>query len=1130
MGPFASRVPNDVLPPLLDKLIDLIISVAKSSDVSNNAPGTALRTLIANLAQPQPNSVSNEAQIAYSAISKVIIPRLVGKNVLSDSEAPRKPPKGLLEADGQGGYSTDAVDTLIEVARCYGPMLQDAELLALSRMLMNIIEAPSATSVSKKRALSGIGLLLSYFGETQLSSFVSSLIESFRASHLTIGHRRYLIATIGSLARSAPRKIGPYLKTLAPFVLSVLSEEEMQEMVEEIDNDEHDSEADELCETALVALEGLISSCGEDMQPYALESVSAALRYLKYDPNVAESDDEAMGGTQDGDSDDGVTEEAEDDDQYDDFEEEENFSDVDDISWKVRRCAAKVIFSLVSGSITIDEKTRYHQIAPALIGRIIKEREENVKIEVLGALTVLIRKTGQAASVKAETNGRNGINGTIMPPNARKRRRQSSSASLEDFDLQGLLNAKASPPIMPSSPPMGAQSDLASLLPRLVGNIRKMWKTATLSLKQAATTLLRTTALVRNGALADFLQNVEDLIGDCLKPSASGLSSSTATTSSSATPASLQIEALSLVSTVTESNSTNVLLPFVIALIPSISTTIRDRNYKVSSEALSAIESIIKSLTPPRLSSTDHDQAMQLEKIYSVVLDRISDNSADLEVRHRAIQVFGVLLARTSATKLLPTDRRAKGVQVLAERVKNETTRLSSSRAIAVVAAAATAENSISPEWIHEVSIELGSQLRKSDRALRGSCLDALKALALNPVTARQYDKTTIKEISTLLLPMLSVNDFHLLTPALVIIAKIIPTDAQTIVDDNLIKMLETVAQTPLVGSPLKAYLLVMKTIGENGCGSQMLKALLGVGVGGDVNVVGRAIGTLVVFAGPGAGAGVPDFLNELNNAQDASRQCLALSILGEIAFRTGSKSPIDPEVFIKSLSSESDKVRLAGAIALGSAGANNTPTYLPLILNKLGESSASDYLLLHALKELLQHPDSVAADVAPHADKLWNKLFTASDSDDNRAVGAECIGKLALIDPATYVPQLQAYAQDSKAVIRGTVITAFRYTLADTSESYNALLKSVLIPLLTTMLRDTDMSNRRTAVTTLNSAIHNKTSFILPELGQLLPPIIADSHIKPELIRVVSFGPFKINVDDGLDLRKVCIRLSLSR
>ena len=109
---------------------------------------------------------------------------------------------------------------------------------------------------------------------------------------------------------------------------------------------------------------------------------------------------------------------------------------------------------------------------------------------------------------------------------------------------------------------------------------------------------------------------------------------------------------------------------------------------------------------------------------------------------------------------------------------------------------------------------------------------------------------------------------------------------------------------------------------------------------------------------------------------------------------------------------SKSDKVRLSAAVALGNSGASNIKVYLPVILEGLDKSSSSKYLLLHSLKEILQHHESVRPDVAPFATRLWQILLTASDDEDNRAVGAECIGRLALIDPGSYIPLLQVTIQ----------------------------------------------------------------------------------------------------------------------
>jgi cullin-associated NEDD8-dissociated protein 1 len=86
-------------------------------------------------------------------------------------------------------------------------------------------------------------------------------------------------------------------------------------------------------------------------------------------------------------------------------------------------------------------------------------------------------------------------------------------------------------------------------------------------------------------------------------------------------------------------------------------------------------------------------------------------------------------------------------------------------------------------------------------------------------------------------------------------------------------------------------------------------------------------------------------------------------------------------------------------------------------------------------------------------------------------------------------------------------VIQAIRYTLPDSDETFDAVLRTTLIDMLIVMLRDDELENRRLALTTLNSAAHNKPDLII---------------VKLELIREVMMGPFKHKVDDGLEVRKV--------
>ncbi|KAA8650920.1 hypothetical protein EYZ11_001854 [Aspergillus tanneri] len=888
-------------------------------------------------------------------------------------------------------------------------------------------------------------------------------------------------------------------------------------------DDEHDPQEDELRETALVTLEALISSCSQQMQPYLSNTVQSALRYLKYDPNVADvEEDEEMGGTQDDGSED---DEADlDDDEFGDFEEDGGYSDVDDMSWKVRRCAAKLLYTVISayGRGRALDNSLYQQIAPALISRFSKEREESVRLEVVSTMTALVRKTGEGAMIITSSGFLESVGGS---KNSRKRRRQDSDANMIDFEPSiGTSSAVGTPVVAPSSPESGPQADLARSVPIIVQSVVKMWKQASVPLKQAIVVLLKSLALVRYGGLADHLQQIEDPIVDVLKSSSlSGGSSAPAGAAVSA--GTLQVETLSLIAAIAETHTSDALLPFLIALIPGVIGSVRDRNYKVSSEALGAVEQIMKALTPPRVSMTSQDLESQLEKLYDVVQDRIADTSADLEVRQRAIHVFGVLLARTSGengSTFLSLDRRSRGISVLVDRLRNETTRLAAVRAVDDVAVLCSREIDVPSTWVSEVTIELSAQLRKSDRVLRGASLEALRSLAMNPNTRAHYDNKTMKDLEDSLLPLISAEDFHFLAPALIILAKLVPGNSPLLVNEGLVSALCLIVVSPLVGTVLKALLLLVKVIGEEGAGAELMgKLLRDVGINGDTSVVGRAIGTLLVHGGSRLGVKMEDFMTELQTAQDAQRKCLALAILGEIGLRMGAQCALSPELFIKHFDSKSDKVRLASATSLGNAAAGNVKAYLPTILGGLEQSNPQSYLLLHSVKELLQHPEIVRPDVAPSALKLWQALLQVSEEEDNRAVGAECVGRLALIDPVAYIPHFQEYLSSTDAGIRGVVISAFRYTLSDSSDTYNDVLRPLIVPLLVKMLSDRDLGNHRLALTTLNSAIHNKMEIILPHLNELLPAVFGDTQIKPELIREVQMGPFKHKVDDGLELRK---------
>jgi len=178
--------------------------------------------------------------------------------------------------------------------------------------------------------------------------------------------------------------------------------------------------------------------------------------------------------------------------------------------------------------------------------------------------------------------------------------------------------------------------------------------------------------------------------------------------------------------------------------------------------------------------------------------------------------------------------------------------------------------------------------------------------------------------------------------------------------------------------------------------------------VAGDPAIVGKAIGTLLVSGGSTVGIKIDSFVAELQSNVDDKRKCLALGILGEAGLRMGSSSPLQPGLFTAQFSSKSEQLPRAAAVALGRAGAGNIKTYLPVILSTSSKSGSSQYLSLHAIKEILQNAGESRPVLSSYTKEIWEKLLVASQAEDNKAVGAECIGRLTIIEPKSFLPLLQ--------------------------------------------------------------------------------------------------------------------------
>ncbi|KAK7432394.1 hypothetical protein QQZ08_000956 [Neonectria magnoliae] len=1123
LGPLVGKVPTPIIAPMIEKLSSLKLK----NSVDNAVPSLALRSVIIALPRPVPGiPPTSEVQESYNAVSRVLIPRLIGPG--PKTQVPKNAkvtlpavPEGLLQ--NEGDLNAEAVDVLIEVVRCFGPMLIQVEVEAMQEVVIQLLESEKGSSVVKKRAVVAISMLAVYLSDEHLEDVVNRITAGLQQTSSAVTRRLY-ISILGSMARSIPARFGPHLSKAAPFILKALGEDELQHHLEQLsDGDDLGQEFNDVREAALVALETFLASCPQEMRSFTDDTIASCLRFLKYDPNYSmDDDDEDMEMDED-------EEEADDDDEFD---ADDGFEDDDDdASWKVRRCAAKTFYTLIStrgSGDLLENGVLYSQTAPLLIKR-IDEREENVRLEIISALSLLIRKTGEGLDTPDLSLDDYEPESESRLPLSRKRRRQSSGGA--GTVSQFMAGPGLASPVLEKVPATGPRADLARLTPVIVKAIIKQLKGKTIATKQAVISLLDDIVSVQHGGLAEYFDEAISPIIEAIKPSGSGsVSSSLASAggSSSATPSTLRIASLKLISDISKTHSSSILQPYLTKIVAGVASAVDDRFYKISSEAIHTVEELVKTITPPRSRNAGSKYKDELEKLYDVILDRASASDADAEVRQRAIHALGVLISRTSSPEglaLLPANKRKAALNVLQERLKNETTRLAAVRAVDNVAAFSKSPGQLEKEWIQDVALELSAQLRKANRALRGSSIVALKHLVLSNATKGQLEPSTIEGIVSALRPVVTHSDTHLLGPSLLILAKVVRDHPDLVVTADMITSLCELLKSHFASIVLDQLLELISSIGESGAGESLMHGLLkDVSVSGDPAVVGKVIGTLLVTGGESAGVKLDSFVSELQTSakgNDDARVSLALAVLGEAGMRLGTKSPLKPTLFLEQFHAEPDKVSLSAAIALGRAGSGNVPEFLPVILETMQKGGNTQYLLIQSIKEILQSISAQSTDLRTYAPAIWDQLLKASDNADNKVVSAECVGRLVTLDPTVFMPRLQTLLRDQSSGVRGMAVQAVRYTLPESDEAFDSLLRNVLIDMLLVMLQDSDMDIRRLAMTTLTTAARNKPDLIHPHLGELMPYVLKESVIKKELVREVMMGPFKHTVDDGLEVRK---------
>ena len=262
----------------------------------------------------------------------------------------------------------ESLDILADLLARFGASL-GKDLAQLKKSIMPHLE--SARQVTKKRATQCLTFVAKYAPEALFNELVDELIANLKSAKPM--EKRTFIQALGSLARVVYHRMGKFIATISPLLLDAVKSSANAE-----DGDE------DIKENVLQTYEAFVLRCPKDVSPELPNIIKLALRMLSFDPNFAGDDEDSSAGSG-SDSDEGSFGGSDEDDDMDE----------DDESWKVRRAAAKTLSAIIVSHPELVE-LMWKDVAPTLIKR-FTEREDSVRLDVLGAFNDLTRQTGNVS-------------------------------------------------------------------------------------------------------------------------------------------------------------------------------------------------------------------------------------------------------------------------------------------------------------------------------------------------------------------------------------------------------------------------------------------------------------------------------------------------------------------------------------------------------------------------------------------------------------------------------------------------------------------------------------------------------------------------------------------------------------
>uniref|UniRef100_A0A4W6DC61 TATA-binding protein interacting (TIP20) domain-containing protein n=1 Tax=Lates calcarifer TaxID=8187 RepID=A0A4W6DC61_LATCA len=1002
LAPLVSKVKEPQVETMVDTLCSNMVSDKEQlRDISS----MGLKTVIAELPLSSSGGLNLTASVCKKITSQLI---------------------GAMGKQEDVSVQLEALDILSD-------MLGSGALVGFHSSLLSSL-LPQLTSprmAVRKRSILALGHLVPCCSPALFSQLTEHLLTELAKGPPTSVTRTY-IQCLATISRQGGHRVGEHLEKLIPMVVKFTGVED-----------------DELREYCFQAFEAFIRRCPKEMSPHVATVTKLCLKFMTFDPNYNYDDDEEE--EEDSmDIEDGLDEES--DDEY---------SDDDDMSWKVRRSSIKCLEALI-GTRRDLLLSFYSSVCPALLAR-FKEREENVRADVFAAFSTLLRQTRVGS-----TGGRH------VPLIVKALHRQLKEKSIKSRQGCFCLLTELSHTL-----PGALEPHIPALIPGIVFSLTD--KSTSSNMRIDALSFFH--VLLLSHPPQAFQPHMQVL----LPPVVACVEDSFYKITSEALLVTQQLVRVMRPQGQTATAGGFDPKPFVFSVtLKRLKAT--DIDQEVKERAISCMGHMVCHLG-------DHLGA-ELQGVLAIFLERLKNEIT------RLTTVRTITLIAASPIKIDLSSILSETLSVLGSFLRKNQRALKLGTLACLTALVTHHAAAIKPAALEPVLSELPALVDEADMHF----VSAQVSVTLLTCMAKACPSSLAK-ISSSVLP----GVFRLVHSPL-------------LQGGALAAILDFMQALVLSKTSNLGYSQLLKSLTEPFHSSPSSVDGGGVHRQ-SIHSVARCVAALSSACPketPGTVAGlIQEVCCVKSPGSPESARVLALLCLGEVG-RSGSLggSKEVQGVILEAFTSTSEEVKTAASCALGSMAVGSLNDFLPFLLKEISSQPRRQYLLLHSLKEVISA--CPASSLSPHVESIWALLFQNCECQEEgtRNLVAECLGKLTLVNPAQLLPRLKQQLKAGSPLARSTVVTAIKFTIVDQPAPIDSLLKDCIGDFLKT-LQDNDINVRRVALVMFNSAAHNKPSLIRGLLGTVLPHLYKETQIRKDLIREVEMGPFKHTVDDGLDVRK---------